>query len=390
MTPPTHPDPRIVHQEDPRNSEPFLARLTDDPITPTEQFFVRSHAPVPEIDVESFRLRVGGHVERELTFSLEDLRRDFEAVSVPVTLQCAGNRRDELMAVREIPGEVPWEAGAIGNARWTGARLRDVLSVAGIGPVPEAERQSGSGPSGPAAGAPRARHVAFTGLDRIEKDGEVFGFGGSIPVEKALDPNVLLAWEMNGKPLPPDHGFPLRVVVPGYIGARSVKWLGEITVQATPSDNYYQARAYKLFPPEVGPETVDWKEGLMLGELPVQSVITRPGPDQDLTTGPTRIRGYALTGGNRTIERVDVSTDGGRSWTTAGLGVGAAAESTPRPGTWHLWEAEVNLPAGEHELVVRAWDSSANTQPEDVGPIWNFKGYISNAWHRVRVRVEDG
>jgi len=370
----------IVHQEEPRNSEPSLEHLTEEYLTPNDLFFVRSHAPVPEIDPETYELRVGGQVGKELRLSMEDLRSDFETVTVTATLQCAGNRRDELMDFREIPGEVPWQAGAIGNARWTGARLRDVLARAEVA-LP------GSPDGGSDRGVDdRPRHVAFTGLDRIEKDGEVFGFGGSVPLEKALDPNVLLAWEMNGEPLPPDHGHPLRVVVPGYIGARSVKWLGRITVQSAPSDNYYQARAYKLFPPEVGPETVDWKKGVMLGELPVQAVITEPGSgqepgsDQELAPGPVRIRGYAVTGGDRTIERVDVSTDGGGTWTVATLTGGDA-----RPGTWRLWETEVDLPAGEHELVARAWDSSANTQPEEVGPIWNFKGYISNAWHRVGV-----
>lgn len=366
MTPSTDPEARIVHQEVPRNSEPSLERLTEAHLTPNDAFFVRSHAPVPEVDLASFRLRVGGDVENELSLSVEDLRQNFEEDTVMATLQCAGNRRDELMAVREIPGEVPWQAGAIGNARWTGVRLKDVLAAAGV------ESRS----------EPGFRHVAFTGLDRIQKDGEVFGFGGSIPLEKALDPNVLLAWKMNGKPLPPDHGFPLRVVVPGYIGARSVKWLGEITVQPRPSDNYYQARAYKLFPPDVGPETVDWTTGLMLGELPVQAVITRPRPGQELTAGVVRIRGYALTGGDRTLERVDVSADGGDSWTVARF-----TEGPVRPGTWRFWEAEVDLATGENELVARAWDSSANTQPEHIEPIWNFKGYISNAWHRVRVKV---
>ncbi|MFP3948098.1 MAG: molybdopterin-dependent oxidoreductase [Longimicrobiales bacterium] len=386
MNPSTARRSQVVHQDEPRNSEPSLQRLTGDYLTPSDLFFVRSHAPVPEVDVDSFRLRVGGQVVNELSLSLEDLRRNFEEATTVATLQCAGNRRDELMAVREIPGEVPWGAGAIGNARWTGARLRDVLSAAGIETARPGDPEAGSGTnaaSGSGSGPePDARHVAFTGLDQIEKDGEVFGFGGSIPLEKALDPSVLLAWEMNGEPLAPDHGFPLRVVVPGYIGARSVKWLGEITVQSRPSDNYYQARAYKLFPPEVGPETVDWTAGLMLGELPVQAVVTRPAPGEEPEAGSVRIRGYALSGGDRTIQRVDVSSDGGLSWTVANL-----TDGEDRPGSWRFWEAELDLPAGEHELVARAWDSSANTQPEHVGPIWNFKGYVSNAWHRVRVRV---
>lgn len=373
-SPPGMPVTRlIVHQEEPRNSEPPLEHLTEEYLTPNDLFFVRSHAPVPEIDPETFELRVNGQVGKELRLSLDDLQNDFETATATATLQCAGNRRDELMAVREIPGEVPWRAAAVGNARWTGARLRHVLERAGV-EFPEAASDADMDRS--------PRHVAFTGLDRIEKDGEVFGFGGSVPLEKALDPNVLLAWEMNGEPLPPDHGFPLRVVVPGYIGARSVKWLGRITVQPRPSDNYYQARAYKLFPPDVGPETVDWEGGVMLGELPVQAVITRPDPDQVLEAGSVRVRGYALSGGDRTVQRVDVSADGGASWTVAAL-----TDGEDQPGGWRFWEAELDLPTGDHELVARAWDSSANTQPEHVASIWNFKGYISNAWHRVAIQA---
>lgn len=356
------PTPLIVHQEEPRNAEPPLERLTDAYLTPNDLFFVRSHAPVPSVDPATFELRVAGRVEEELRLSLADLKDDFEAVTVTATLQCAGNRRDELMEVRDLPGEVPWRAAAIGTARWRGARLRDVLDRAGI--LADGE------------------HVEFLGLDRIDRDGDVIGFGGSIPLSRALEGDVLLAWEMNGEPLPPDHGFPLRAVVPGYIGARSVKWLGEVTVRSEPSENHYQARSYKLFPPHVTPDTADWEEGLMLGELPVQAVITQPREGATVDAGPTRVRGYAMAGGDRTVERLDVSPDGGRSWTVAEWTAGEG-----EPGTWRLWEAELDLTPGEHELVARAWDSSAHTQPARAEPIWNFKGYISNAWHRVAVRA---
>jgi len=306
-------------------------------------------------------------VRRPLSLSLGELQREFPAAEVPATLQCAGNRRDELIRVRPVPGETPWGAGAISHARWRGAPLAAVLGAAGV--------EEG------------AAHVAFAGLDRVEKRGEIFPFGGSVPLEKALAADgsvyrtggVLLAWEMNGEPLPPEHGFPLRVVVPGYIGARSVKWLGSIRVQEAPSDNHYQARAYKLFPPQVGPEDVDWSRGLMLGELSLTSTIGAPGEGEELPAGRATVRGYAMAGGGRTVERVEVTVDGGRSWTVA--------EHDPAPpGVWTLWQAELDLPPGDHELACRAWDSAANTQPERVEPLWNFKGYMNNAWHRVTLR----
>jgi len=265
------------------------------------------------------------------------------------------------MEVAPIPGEEPWSGGAIGNAEWSGALLTEVLQAAGV--------------------YPEVRHVAFTGLDEIEMGDQSFGFGGSIPVEKAMSPEVLLAYEMNGEPLTPGHGFPLRVVAPGYIGARSVKWLANIRVQEEPSSNYYQTHAYKLFPPQVDEETADWSKGLMLGELSVNSVICQPADEEMLPAGPVSVRGYAVTGGDRSVERVDVSIDGGESWMSAVL------LEEKGPWAWRLWEASVDLDPGEYELVARAWDSAANTQPELSEQIWNFKGYMENSWHRVRVRA---
>jgi sulfite oxidase len=279
------------------------------------------------------------------------------------TLQCAGNRRQDLMEVAPIPGEVPWSAGAIGTAEWSGAPLREVLQAAGVDPG--------------------ALHAAFTGLDKIEMDDQTFGFGGSIPIEKATSPEVVLAYEMNGKPLTPEHGAPLRVVAPGYIGARSVKWLANIVLQAEPSSNYYQTHAYKIFPPQVDEETADWEKGLMLGELPVNTVICRPTHEGTVSAGPVSVQGYAITGGDRSVERVDVSTDGGETWTTADLQEGSD------PWAWRFWEASVNLSPGRYEFVTRAWDSAANTQPALAEQVWNFKGYMDNSWHRVKVFCTD-
>ena len=345
----------------PWNGEPPADLLVESAVTPNELFYVRNHAPVPEIDPASFRLRVGGSVERELSLSLDELRRDFPEVDHQITLQCAGNRRDELIAVRPIPGEAPWGLTPLGNARWRGVPLSAVLRAAGV----DEDREA---------------HVAFLGLDEIVKEGETIGFGGSIPLARALrGDGVLLAYEMYGAPLEPVHGFPLRAVVPGYIGARSVKWLGSIEVRDEPSDNYYQARSYKLVPPHVGSEDADWSRGLMLGELSINSAICSPAPGAELPAGRVALRGYAMAGGERTVERVEVSADGGERWVTA------EHEPAP-PGVWSLWRAELDLPAGEHELTCRAWDSAANTQPESVERIWNFKGYMNHAWHRVTVR----
>jgi sulfite oxidase len=373
-----HPD-LLVRQQDPFNAGPPQQHIRRSFLTPKELFFVRNHGAVPEVDLFSYRLTVGGRVKRPLRFSLEEIHR-LPKVKVTATLQCAGNRRDELVRVAPIPHELEWHSEAISTAEWAGVRLRDLLAAV----EPDAE----------------ARHVAFLGLDETERLGQRFCFGGSIPLDKALNPEVLLAYEMNGEPLPPVHGAPLRVVVPGYIGARSVKWLSSVTLQEEPSDNYFQARAYRMFPPHVGregrnghdtpPQEIDWDSGLMLGELSVSSVITSPlegaevQPDAD---GEVKVQGWAMAGGGRTVARVDLSTDGGRTWTVATL----EPDARSGPWSWRLWEGKLRLPPaapgtpGDYEIVCRAWDSATHTQPEDPAHVWNFKGYMNNAWHRVRV-----
>jgi sulfite oxidase len=172
-------------------------------------------------------------------------------------------------------------------------------------------------------------------------------------------------------------------VVPGYIGARSVKWLATITVQSQPSTNYFQARTYRLYPSRVRSETTP-EQGFSLGETPVNSVVCQPGSGT-LVAGPqVFVRGYAVTGGTREIERVEISLDKGKTFVTARLLDGSQA------GAWRLWEADLELGPGPYELAVRAWDSAASTQPESAEGIWNLKGYINNSWHRVRFTVARG
>ena len=220
----------IVHTTKPLNSEPKLDVLTKSWITPVESFYVRSHAPNPKIDPASFRLTVEGLVDRPLSISLAELDGTFESTSVVSTMTCAGNRRSEHSLIKPVGG-VPWQAGAIGNARWSGVRLSEVLKKAGL--------------------KENAKHVWFEGLDEIAKGDGIIPFGASIPISKAMTdaegmPGGLLTTKMNDQPLTPDHGAPLRGVVPGYIGARSVKWLGKIVVSDRPSPNHYVATAYKL------------------------------------------------------------------------------------------------------------------------------------------------
>jgi sulfite oxidase len=349
-----------VQKDHPYNAETPPDLLRGSFITPTESFYVRSHGDVPDVDAERYVLKVTGLVERPLELSLETIR-SLPKTEFVSTLYCAGNRRAELMERTAMPGKVAWNVGAAGNARWGGVLLRDVLAEAGV--------RSG------------ARHAAFTGLDLDVESGTGAPFGGSVPIEKATSEDVLLAYEMNGEALAPEHGYPLRVVVGGYIGARSVKWLSEISLQEGPSENHYQAVEYRLFPPHVTAETADSVEGETLGELPLNAVICTPQGDDTLEPGRVTVRGYALAASEIRIEQVQVSPDGGETWTEASL------TEKGSPAAWRFWEADLELGPGRHEIVARAADSGSGVQPETVEEIWNYQGYANNAWHRVSVRV---
>lgn len=350
-------DDLIVHEEDPFNAETGLESLVGS-VTDTDAFYVRAHGPVPEIDLSAWRLRVNGLVTRELSLSLETLRETFVERTVTATLQCAGNRRAGLIAVRDIPGEAPWGPGATGTATWTGVALADVLALAGpLSAVSD---------------------VGFQGTDSSPEAVPVQQFGGSIPFDKASRPEVILAWAMNGEPLPPVHGAPLRVVVPGYIGARSVKWLERIELRSAPWSGYFQHVVYRLVPAhrDAGPGV-----GMALGLVALNSDVLSPRDGATVTAGPVQTRGYAFAGGDRYVARVDVSVDGGTSWTQAEL-----LDDLGR-WAWRHWRVTLNLTPGDHELLVRAWDSSAATQPDDEAGLWNPKGYVNNARPRIHLRA---
>jgi sulfite oxidase len=350
----------IVHSHEPYNAEPRLDRLRASPITRQRDFYVRSHGNIPQLDAAGHRLNVGGLVRTPLDLTVDELKARFTERSVMAVMQCAGNRRADMQGVKRTTGD-PWAPGAIGNAVWTGVSLRDVLDAANADFDP-------------------ALHVAFDACDDVEMQGEgCFKYGVSIPMTKAVSPDVLLAYAMNGEALAPEHGYPLRVVVPGFAGVRSPKWLSRITVQDAPSDNHMQARDYKLLPADVTERTVDWDQGVTIYDMPLNSAICEPAADAVLEAGPTTLRGYAVVTA-RTIVRVDVSIDGGSSWSQAELEHDAA-----QLWSWTFWAITLDLSEGSHELAVRAWDSAGQTQPAQPDDIWNFKGYLSAAWHRIQV-----
>jgi sulfite oxidase len=348
----------LIHDPDGLNAA-YWPPPADQLITPVAQFFTRSHAQVPTIDPGTWHLEVGGLVERPRRFSLEQLQGDFPQRHVSATLICAGLRRDEFLTLGPLPGELPWGPEPASTADWGGVSLADLLDL--VAPRKE------------------ALHVEFTGLDQVERSGERFGFGGSIDLAKALDGEVLLATSLNGEPLPAKHGFPVRVVVPGWIGARSVKWLGQVILREEPSTNYFQRQAYRV-QREINPNNPrDVSAGVALTEIFLNSVVVSPTSAQHVAAGQVKVNGWAIGSGGRPLTSVQVSADGGNAWIQAGL--------TNRSGgrTWSHWEATVNLPRGSHVLVVRASDVTGIPQPMTLNATWNVKGYSNNAWHRVTV-----
>lgn len=335
-----------------RNHALLLEGLRHD-VTPVGLHYVLVHYDVPEVDPAAFRLSVGGAVERRLELDLEQLR-ELPAVSGPVTLECAGNGRAHLVP---RPVSQPWLDGAVGTAVWTGVRLRDVLADA--------------------APTDGAVDVVFTGADHGIERGVEQDYARALPLPVAMGDDALLAYEMNGAPLPAQHGFPLRLVVPGWYGMASVKWLTTVTVTSSPYDGFQNAVAYRL---KAGPD----EAGEPVTTIAPRALLVPPGfPDfgsrrRVVDAGPVRLQGRAWSG-RGAVQRVEVSTDDGRTW--------SAAELEPALGAhaWARWTCTWSARPGDHVLSVRASDSSGATQPPV--PPWNVQGMANNAVQRVPVHV---
>jgi len=370
--PPRHPALK-VNTKKPFNAEPPMQLLSDNLVTPNEIFFIRNHLPVPDLDENKYELEISGEGINTVTLSLEDLKTKFPKHSVTATMQCAGNRRSEMNKIKMVKG-LNWGAAAISTAEWTGVLLKDVLRYAGFDD--SSVQKTG------------AKHIQFEGADH-----DITGstYGASIPVNSALssEKDVLVAYEMNGVPIPRDHGFPVRLVAPGIVGARNVKWLTKIVSSKEESLCHWQQNDYKGFSPSVDWDTVDFKSAPAIQELPVTSAICEPpeGAVISADEGEISLKGYAWSGGGKGIVRVDVSLDDGKTWHVAKL---EGEDKLERAWAWKLWHATLPLPEGKDtlQICVKAVDSSYNSQPEGVAPIWNLRGVLSNAWHRVNVKVE--
>jgi DMSO/TMAO reductase YedYZ molybdopterin-dependent catalytic subunit len=323
----------IVRRADPFNCEVRLSRLADGDVTPNDRFYIRNHFPVPKIDPERWRLRVHGHVEKRLDISLPELRR-MPAVTLPVTLECAGNGRAFFNP--PIEGE-PWALGAVSTAVWKGIALSEILDYAEVQAT--------------------AKHLIFRGAD---------GFERSLSVDEVRKSPVLLAFEMNGDQLPAQHGRPLRVIAPKWYAVTSLKWLTEIEFSDQPSRGYYQVERYV------------YDSHTPVGLMRVRSLIIEPEDCAEVELGALTIQGLAWSGAGP-VARVEVAA-GDSPWTEAEM-LGQRARYA-----WRRWRlvTSIDMP-GEIRLRSRATDSGGDTQPEEAS--WNRLGYGNNSIQTVTVRA---
>jgi len=345
----------IVRSTRPEDLEMPLSGF-DDYITPAEDFFVRSHVPVPRVDLAQWRLSVGGHITTPLTLTLNDLRQ-MPSVEVVAVLECAGNGRQYYSPT--VAG-VQWANGAVGNGRWRGVRLADILRRAGV--------------------KPGAIELLFDGADTPL--GTMPDFQRTIPLKKALHPATLLAYEMNGESLPAKHGFPLRAIVPGWAGDSWTKWLTSVNVLNEEFNGFWMKNAYLHPGKPVAPGTAVPAEMMKpVTSLRVKSVISFPLTGTSLEVGKRHvIRGVAWSGDTGPVTSVDVSVDQGRSWRAATLSTKATEYG------WRQWEFPwMPTNARHHTVFARARDASGDVQP--LAQEWNPSGYLWNVVSRVDINA---
>ena len=344
----------LVRSVRPEDLEMQLSGFADY-LTPNDQFFVRTHVYVPTVSLNEWRLMVDGEVSTPLILTLDNLKQ-LPSIELVAVLECAGNGRGFYEP--SVPG-MQWTNGAVGNARWRGVRLADVLKKAGV--------------------KDSAKEILFDGAD--VPLGTMPDFQRSIPAKKALDPNTLLAYEMNGETLPVKHGFPLRVVAPGWAGDSWAKWVTSIRVLDKEADGFWMKAAYRHPGKPVAPGTAVPPEQMQpVTSLRVKSVIASPLDGATVPPGRVAaIRGVAWSGDGGAVTAVDLSVDGGRSWQPARV-----ASDRSRFG-WRQWELAWTPQPGYYSIMARARDAAGDTQP--LVEEWNPAGYLWNVVPHVHVNV---
>ncbi|KAH7375585.1 nitrate reductase [Plectosphaerella cucumerina] len=391
-------DPRLIRLTGvhPYNVEAPLSDLYEQGfITNKDLHYVRNHGAVPKVedqDMLDWEFSVEGMVEKPFTLTLRDLITEYEQITYPVTLVCAGNRRKEQNVVRKTKG-FSWGAAGLSTALWTGVSLGDLLARA----MPKRG----------------ARYVYFEGADKLPNG----NYGTNIKLNWAMDPNrgVTVCYRMNGELLHPDHGRPVRIIIPGQIGGRSVKWLKKIVVNHDPSDNWYHIYDNRVLPTDVSPEASadlpdTWKdERYAIYDLNANSATCFPAHDEtiSLKTGPEsyKVRGYAYGGGGRRITRVELTLDKGRTWTRANISYpeddyrlapegdtlyGGKMDMSWRESSfcWCFWDFDVPVArlAEADDIMVRCMDEGMMVQPRDM--YWSVLGMMNNPWFRVVIHKD--
>jgi nitrate reductase (NAD(P)H) len=393
-------DPRLIRLTGthPFNVEAPLTALYDEGfLTSPELFYVRNHGAVPQVDdssIPDWHFSIEGLVKNPFTLTLKDLIRNYEQITVPITLVCAGNRRKEQNQVRKSKG-FSWGAAGVSTALWTGVPMSELIRRAG-----------------PLRGA---KYVCMEGADKLPNG----YYGTSLKLNWVMDPNrgIMVAHKMNGEMLRPDHGKPLRAVVPGQIGGRSVKWLKKIIVTAAPSDNWYHIYDNRVLPTMISPEQSanepKWwtDERYAIYDLSTNSATAYPAHEEriSLINAPQtyRAKGYAYGGGGRRVTRVEVTLDKGKSWALADIRYheddyrnNVDEDETLFGGkldmgwretcfTWCFWEIDLQIKdlAIAGDIMVRAMDESMNVQPRDM--YWSVLGMMNNPWYRITITKED-
>ncbi|KAB5572345.1 hypothetical protein GE09DRAFT_664745 [Coniochaeta sp. 2T2.1] len=391
-------DPRLIRLTGihPFNVEAPLSDLYDEGfITSKDLHYVRNHGPVPRGEddhILDWKFTVEGMVETPVTMTLRDLMQDYEQVTYPITLVCAGNRRKEQNVVRKTKG-FSWGAAGLSTALWTGVALGDLLMRA----VPKRG----------------ARYVCFEGADKLPNG----YYGTSVKLNWALDPNrgMMVAYKMNGETLHPDHGKPLRIVIPGQIGGRSVKWLTRIIVTSKPSDNWYHIYDNRVLPTMISPEASadlpeTWKDDrYAIYDLNTNSATCYPAHNEEvsLTSGleTYKFRGYSYAGAGKRVTRLEVTLDRGRTWLLANIDYpedryrlapenetlyGGRLDISWREACfcWCFWDLDIPVSRLQEadDVMIRAMDDSMMVQPRDM--YWSVLGMMNNPWYRVVIHKE--
>lgn len=400
--PPTYPD-LLTNTRFPYNAESKLRDLTDSWITPIGSHFVRNHCAVPDIDEKEYTLTIEGVGVNDTVFSLEDLKTKFKKVDVTTVIQCNGNRREDF---HYFDGETPafgpphWVCGAIGNSTWSGPRLRDVLKATGmdVDSISLGEKEA----------PPQALHVGLLGYDQDEVGNQ---YCCSFPFDKAIDPfgDVILAYEMNGEPIPRSHGFPVRAIIPGHAGARNCKFLEKVTITDNACKEDSNWKQYAVHAPDVPVEKIAefnvYKAELMqdapVQQMPVQSMITRPSANEIIAAAKSgcksiKVKGLAWGGGGHGINRVDVSLDDGKNFTRAELLEKPIKQRRLSEWSWIFFEKTIPIPHDLQEklkngetvdvtLTSKAYNSAWNVQPDNIN--YNAHGACGNHLYRVPVTL---